>query len=381
MKKIVLYFHGGSKNHGCEAIIRSTAKILGDNLTVYSTHPEEDYQYLLDKVVSIKSDSANRLSLLEKIKVAVLYKLFRSDYAYVTLTHKNFIKDIKKGDIYLSVGGDNYCYDGREILGFYNKIIHKKGAKTVLWGCSFDPADLTIEIEKDLARYDLIVARESISYNVLKKINSNTVLLPDPAFQLDCEYIELPRGFCKNQTIGINLSPLVSKYANGNMIFQNYVNLVRWILDNTNYNIALIPHVVTDGSNDRTILLKLYKMFEKTNRVLDISDFNCMQLKSLISQCNYFIGARTHATIAAYSTGVPTLVVGYSVKAKGIARELFGTDENYVLPVQSLKNENDLIDAFIWLMNNEHSIRDRLNKMMPEYREKILNARALIDKL
>ena len=49
-----------------------------------------------------------------------------------------------------------------------------------------------------------------------------------------------------------------------------------------------------------------------------------------------FIGARTHATIAAYSSCVPTLVVGYSIKARGIAKDLFGTDEGYVLPVQAL---------------------------------------------
>lgn len=55
-----------------------------------------------------------------------------------------------------------------------------------------------------------------------------------------------------------------------------------------------------------------------------------------------FIGARTHATIAAYSSLVPTLVVGYSVKARGIARDLFGTEKNYVLPVQLLRKEEDL---------------------------------------
>ena len=50
-----------------------------------------------------------------------------------------------------------------------------------------------------------------------------------------------------------------------------------------------------------------------------IQDDNCMVIKGYISRCELFIGARTHATIAAYSTGVPTLVLGYSVKARGIA--------------------------------------------------------------
>ena len=65
-----------------------------------------------------------------------------------------------------------------------------------------------------------------------------------------------------------------------------------------------------------------------------INDKNCMEIKGIISKCRFFIGARTHSTIAAYSTCVPTLAVGYSIKARGIARDIFGTEDNYVVPVQ-----------------------------------------------
>lgn len=96
-------------------------------------------------------------------------------------------------------------------------------------------------------------------------------------------------------------------------------------------------------------------------------DMSCRKLKYIISQCRAFIGARTHATIAAYSSRVPTLVVGYSVKARGIARDLFGTEENYVLPVQALESPDELIGAYDWMMEREGEIRERLKSMMPEY--------------
>ena len=67
-----------------------------------------------------------------------------------------------------------------------------------------------------------------------------------------------------------------------------------------------------------------------------------MELKGYIARCRFFVGARTHATIAAYSSCVPTLVLGYSVKSRGIARDLFGNEENYVLPVQSLQEPDEL---------------------------------------
>ncbi len=37
--------------------------------------------------------------------------------------------------------------------------------------------------------------------------------------------------------------------------------------------------------------------------------------------------------------GIPTLVVGYSVKARGITRDLFGDEEQYSLSVQRLKKQ------------------------------------------
>ena len=52
-----------------------------------------------------------------------------------------------------------------------------------------------------------------------------------------------------------------------------------------------------------------------TGRVLLVGDHNCMELKGFIGRCRFFVGARTHATIAAYSSCVPTLAAGYSVKS------------------------------------------------------------------
>ena len=94
-------------------------------------------------------------------------------------------------------------------------------------------------------------------------------------------------------------------------------------------------------------------------------------MKYIISKCECFVGARTHATIAAYSTCVPTLVVGYSVKARGIAKDLFGTEQDYVLPVQSLTNEYQLVNGFKWLHDKKESIRSHLKEFLPEYKQKM----------
>ena len=50
-------------------------------------------------------------------------------------------------------------------------------------------------IREDIAGFDLITARESISYEALKKINKNTYLVSDPAFALDRIDLPLPAGW------------------------------------------------------------------------------------------------------------------------------------------------------------------------------------------
>jgi hypothetical protein len=73
--------------------------------------------------------------------------------------------------------------------------------------------------------------------------------------------------------------------------------------------------------------------------------------------------------------------MGYSIKAKGIAKDLFGTYEGYVVPVQSLKNESDLTDKFKFIIDNENSIRNHLKEIMPEYKKKAERGGELLKEL
>ena len=54
MNKVFLYNHGGAKNHGCEALVRTTIKVLGGADTLYSQRPHEDAAYGLDKLINVK---------------------------------------------------------------------------------------------------------------------------------------------------------------------------------------------------------------------------------------------------------------------------------------------------------------------------------------
>ena len=54
---ILLYPHGGSGNHGCEAIVRSTAKIVNQaHFTLFSSRGEEDKRYDLEQCCTIQQE-------------------------------------------------------------------------------------------------------------------------------------------------------------------------------------------------------------------------------------------------------------------------------------------------------------------------------------
>lgn len=369
MKK-VLFMHVGSGNHGCEAIVRTTAALLNgpENVVLWSLAKHEDEQYgaagSVEKVLA--SEQLTRFSL-PYFEALWRRRVLKQPSANMDV----FLRQTFKGNVAFSIGGDNYCYPWSANQAVeLNRKIRKHAKATVLWGCSIDPEAITPQVREDLAQYDLITAREPITYELLKAINPNTVRVADPAFTLQREDLPLLEGFVEGNTVGVNVSPLIMKYGTeGNLILANYENMIRHILEQTPMHVCLIPHVVWEHNDDREPLRYLYEKFKDSGRVCMIEDANAQQLKGYIARCRFFVGARTHATIAAYSTCVPTLVVGYSVKSRGIARDLFGTEENYVLPVQQLKKETDLANAFRWLEEKEIQVCKTLERVIPRYIE------------
>lgn len=370
MKKI-MYMHTGSANHGCEALVRTSAQVLDgpEDIILWSFAKQEDEYYGSAKKVEklVESEEIRRGS------ISYFEALFRRKVLHqADANMKVFLRETFKNNIAVSIGGDNYCYpwSAKQAIEL-NKEIRKHCKLNVLWGCSIDEEALTPGMKEDLAGYDLITAREQITYEIVSKINPNTVQVADSAFLLEKEETVLPERFILKNTVGVNVSPLIMKYGTENsLILSNYEKMIEYIIQKTDMNVCLIPHVVWKNNDDREPCRYLYGKYKYTGRILMAEDRNCMQLKYIISKCRFFIGARTHATIAAYSTCVPTLAVGYSVKSRGIAIDLFGTDENYVISVQKLQKENELKEKFQWLFEHEKDQRNILEKVIPEYKRK-----------
>lgn len=382
---VLFYGNGGAGNHGCEAIVRGTVQILGEaTYTIISKNVAEDIQYGLDSISKIIPAKADRRRDFSFLKAYIKLKLTGN---YTDMDGLYFMPVIQRlsgyGDVALSVGGDNYCYGDTAIYGYLNAAYQKNHIKTVLWGCSIEPDVVKgPSVAEDLRRYALVAARESITYAAVKEVGANALLMPDPAFLMKAKACEVEDFLLQKEVIGINISPMIiNNERNQGAAYANYRELIQYILDNTDAYIALIPHVVWANNDDRIPLKQLHDDFGQNQRLILVDDHTAPELKYIISKCSFFVGARTHATIAAYSTGVPTLVVGYSVKARGIARDLFGSEDGYVLPVQQLKESDELTQAFVRLYEKRDAIRAHLNETLPGYIARADEARKALEEL
>lgn len=370
MKSIMLYNHGGCDNRGCEAIVRSTSALFKEKATISlaSEQSEKDRTAGLFDVKRIVSATISPYSV-RRIINSIGFRLGMPREQEVARKYSPIVDLGRRSDICLSIGGDTYCYGHQEHLQVVNGRLKKAGKPMVLWGCSVEPDLLAGQTLHDLKAYDLIVARESITEEAMRAVGLPVIRWCDPAFTLQTEMLDLPEGWKEGKTIGINVSPLILKCAaDGTKALGAFTALVRHILDTTDYAVALIPHVIWSHDNDLYALSAIMDQFPDEPRVLMLPHtLNACQIKGYIARLRALVTARTHASIAGYSSAVPTLVIGYSIKARGIARDLFGDEAGHLIPVQELRGAEELIHAYESMIERENSEREFLKNRLPEY--------------
>lgn len=366
MKKFLLYGHGGAYNHGAEAIVKCTVSLIKqsypDRTIILSTHfKEQDIEFGLP--VDEYCERYMRYAELNK----------KENGKYDALLYKPTLDKIDKDTVCLSVGGDNYCYDNWRRWKVIHETALERGAVSILWSCSVEPSMLSEEMVATLKSHHLITAREALTFHALQEKGlRNVVPCADIAFLLQPEKCALPDGFQAGNTVAINISPLVvRREAVEGIVLANVRNLIREILMHMDMHIVLLPHVLMPTDNDLALLQEVYRQTKHTGRVSIISEkLSATEYKYIISKCRFGVFARTHASIAAYDSCVPSLVIGYSVKSGGIAQDLDVTD--YVLPVQSMHTEDNLLLAFNKMIANEAVIKKTLEDRIDAYRSKAL---------
>lgn len=388
--KVLFVGHGGCYNHGCEAIVRSTLLMLKKEysdlqVVLASFDPEGDAKVDFGFQVKVIPGQSNRLWQKGTLDW-FLAKFYRrlSPIGELELIYAPLKAEMKNADVVVSVGGDNYTEDYGDVsLRMYldlNRFVKHHGKKLVVWGASIGPFkdnEKLTGIIKDLNLADLITVREEHSFVDLKRMGvRNIKRVADPAFLLPVSEVALPEAMQKENglKVGFNISPLLKDYFknSGEDFFRKEsIKFLDELISVHKAFVVLLPHVNQPGgtqTNDYDYLNGILKELKYKNRAVIIpTDKNAEELKYILSQCDFFIGARTHATIGALSTQVPTLSIGYSRKSIGINEDLFGSSK-YVLDKKDYSAVR-LMEKFLELKNDRQIIKQRLSERLPEVKK------------
>jgi polysaccharide pyruvyl transferase WcaK-like protein len=400
----LLVGNGPYSNRGCEAIVRGTMAILrhefGDAFRV--TLATFEAPNIIAGQAAHESDSLITHVALRGKRIGCwslpwwsrqLTRSFRprpKPHSFEVLDA--FCKDATCA---LQIGGDNYTLDyglPREFMRL-DEYLRQRSVPLVLWGASVGPFEaapaFAPEMFAHLRAMRAILVRESDSHEYLKQhgIEANVHRMSDPAFLMEPAEPRADKVGCSVPVgaIGLNLSPMMAKYAtNGDMgaWVKLSADIVQSIIATARHDVVLIPHVTWAQSNDHEFLRRVANACPKTStaRVFCLNDkLSAAETKWVISRCRAFAGARTHSTIAAISSAVPTLSLAYSRKARGLNQDIFGHQEFCLQPPEI--TPTNIAERMANLLASSDAIAKHLAGLLPGIRERALNAGAILRRL
>lgn len=392
----ILAGNGSYENRGCEAILKSTVKILRHYFPQASfvaiSHFQSQRSFARQKEQEKDKDIIHKK--FTKIHRRFAWSWFLQKFyslLYPTKIKYFFCKEIfpylKDAAAVLSIGGDNYSleYGIPKSFTLLDELVLENKKPVFIWGASVGPFDARPDYEpyilKHLSKISAIFARESrsISYLEKKGINTNVVKVSDPAFLLEKKKPaeEKFSQVISEDSIGINLSPLMAQFVTGGDqdAWRNLsVEIINTISKKTKKPIFLTYHSTTPKSDDYAFLKQIYSRIEKNTGPVFLlpPGLDAQELKWVIGSLAVFAGARMHSVIAALSSEVPTLSLGYSIKSEGINFDIFGHND-YCISVAQM--QPDLIaDKIVYLLENSTEIKKHLLSVMPRIKEEAMRA-------
>jgi len=398
----ILAGNGPYENRGCEAIVRGTTKILREHfrdprfICFSHFHSEEQFRKQCrdetdPAITHLRSTRMNKKQALRNFwKPGTWLYTYRSLFDSAALKYQVYhgmLSHVDNAAAVLSVGGDNYSLDygvPRLFTGLDDIVLEKK-KPLAIWGASVGPFDSMPDYERymsdHLQKVTGIFARESVTIDYLKNIGvtENVYPVADPAFLMDPvkpEGIEdvLPLD---EEAIGLNLSPLMAKYVTGGDLeawTSKAASIIESVAKTTGMPVYLIPHVTNPTSNDHEFMQRALSLIKDRNGNITLisPEYNAAETKWIISQMTLFAGARTHSTIAALSTSVPTLSFAYSIKAQGINRDIFGHTDYCMNPTDL---EAEAVASRVTAMLDESAaLRNDLAGRIPGVQRSALSA-------
>jgi polysaccharide pyruvyl transferase WcaK-like protein len=392
-------------NRGCEAIVRGTVNILRrqyDNPRFLSISHFNSIEELEDQQKNEIDGSIRHRSTFYLSKKDALARFYRPStwkYVYRSLNkdkrlgrsvYEEMIPHLPDAESVLAIAADSYSLDHGppRLFVALDDLVLEREQRLMIWGASVGPFDQRPDYERFMSRHlrgaTGIFARESATVDYLDRIGvtENVFRTADPAFAMDAVR---PRGIedelpLDGEAIGLNFSPRLAKYVADNDLDEwtrMVASIITAIAKRTEMPICLIPYAVRSCSDDHGFMKDALALADGTENVALVSPrYNAAELKWIIGRMSVFAGARTHSTIAALSSCVPTLSFAYGIKSQGIHRDIFGHDD-FCLEAKDIA-ATAVADRLSSMLDRKAEVRRELVQRIPGVTGAAFNAGAAL---
>jgi colanic acid/amylovoran biosynthesis protein len=152
---------------------------------------------------------------------------------------------------------------------------------------------------------------------------------------------------------------------------QSWTVICKRLVDELNTQLLIIPHVqeVFYSVDDRIFATDLIENLNyNPNIKLAGASHSASEFKGLLGSCDLVIAERMHAAIGGLSSGVPTVVVGYSIKAEGIMNDILGAESAHngmLISIQDFLNHELAYNTIKTAWTRRTEVKEQLQERLP----------------
>jgi colanic acid/amylovoran biosynthesis protein len=255
------------------------------------------------------------------------------------------INAFQQADLVAAVSGNQFLSNGKygwpfPLVAFPVWLSHFLGKPFYVMPQSIGPFKRNWErwIFKELySRARQVNLRDQVSMDLAHTLGlpfEKVHFEPDPAFafeaasRVEAEEILRKYGFCSNQpVIGLTIIPPLSRVLDQDIMSRYYRDLAIVLDEFTGefgIQVLLFGQVTgpTTIEDDRIAGRNLLQLTSKGRVTMVDEVLSPAQLKACYGCMNLMIASRLHSAIFAMGAGVPTLVIGYFTKSRGLMRAM-----------------------------------------------------------
>lgn len=329
-----------------------------------------------------------------------LARLLPSKWRNTLVSSNRYLKAIDQSDIILAVAGGDSFSDIYGVPRFIYVTLPMilallLGKPLVLMPQTLGPLKnwfTGIIATQVLRRCTMTYARDSDSLDFGRRILGRKRALIDSCYDVgflikaQIRSERLPKWFeCREDSVplvGVNISGLLYApacgYSQQKMFFlkADYPRLAKEIVEyfvKCGCRVMLTPHVFTDEKSESDLIAscEVYKGLPAEIRsdvfVLE-GEFDQHEIKAIIGMCDFFLGSRMHACIAALSQCVPAVGLAYSRKFKGVFSSI-GMDE-MVVDLRNVDTDH-VVGAIGSIFARRFIVKSELQRIIPSVHSSI----------